>query len=227
MLDRKRARCDRTPRMALTLDPQTAVRALAHAHRSVRFVLAAVFALDVLTAMIVTGYGNSYLLDTLDCAARVPGLRARRVRAGEVRDRPAGRVAHRPRAAGRIAGPRGDAPDRWRDGDARGRDRRGLHRRRRHPLGRGDAVLADRVPRARRLIAAREPRRRERLPRHCVGGLDRPRVRPGGAARRIGIEHRLRHRDRAGGGDRGAALAGAPPRRETSAATARGRRPRR
>ncbi len=50
----------------MALDPQTAVRTVAHAERAVRFILAAVFVLDVLTAMIITGYGNSYLLDTLD-----------------------------------------------------------------------------------------------------------------------------------------------------------------
>lgn len=58
----------------MALDPQTAVRSVAHAGRAVRFVLAAVFALDVLTALIITGYGNSYLLKTLDAPAAYPAF---------------------------------------------------------------------------------------------------------------------------------------------------------
>jgi MFS family permease len=45
-----------------------------HADRAVRFILAAVFAVDVLTALIVIGYGNSYLLKTLDAPASYPAF---------------------------------------------------------------------------------------------------------------------------------------------------------
>jgi len=58
----------------LALDPQLAVRALVRADRSVRFILAAVFALDVLTTLIVTGYGNTYLLKTLEAPPSYPAF---------------------------------------------------------------------------------------------------------------------------------------------------------
>jgi MFS family permease len=58
----------------LTAEPQLASRSAAAADRAVRFVLAAVFALDALTTLIITGYGNSYLLKTLDAAPSYPAF---------------------------------------------------------------------------------------------------------------------------------------------------------
>ncbi len=58
----------------MALDPQLAVRNLVRADRSVRSILVAVFALDVLTTLIVTGYGNSYLLKTLDAPPSYPAF---------------------------------------------------------------------------------------------------------------------------------------------------------
>jgi MFS family permease len=58
----------------LALKPQLATDAPATGDRAVRFVLAAVFALDALTTLIITGYGNSYLLKTLDAPPSYPAF---------------------------------------------------------------------------------------------------------------------------------------------------------
>jgi len=58
----------------LALEPQVAARVAGATDRTVRFVLAAVFALDALTTLIITGYGNSYLLQTLDAPPSYPAF---------------------------------------------------------------------------------------------------------------------------------------------------------
>ncbi len=49
----------------MVLNPQRAVRAIVGAERAIRFTLASVFVLDVLTTVVVAAYGNSYLVKTL------------------------------------------------------------------------------------------------------------------------------------------------------------------
>lgn len=58
----------------MLLNPQRAVRAVVGAERPVRFTLAAVFVLDVLTTLVVAAYGNSYLVKTLDAPPSYPAF---------------------------------------------------------------------------------------------------------------------------------------------------------
>src|SRR6476620_6433051 len=61
-------------RTTLALEQQLATRSAGATDRSVRFVLAAVFALDGLSTLIITGYGNSYLLKTLNAPPSYPAF---------------------------------------------------------------------------------------------------------------------------------------------------------
>lgn len=58
----------------MVLDPHRALRAVVGADRAVRFTLAAVFVLDVLTTVIVAAYGNSYLVQTLEAPPSYPAF---------------------------------------------------------------------------------------------------------------------------------------------------------
>ena len=171
------------------------------------------FVLDVLTAMIITGYGNSYLLDTLDAPPEYPAFALGVYGLVKFATAPPGGwlIDHvRPAFTLTLVGVllTGGVVVMLAVGTANG-------------FIVGVGILSAGVTlfwlivvsRARRLAAAGEPRHCKRLPRHRVGRFDRPRLRPGGTARRVSIEHRLRHRHRTGGRDGGAPLAGAAPQR--------------
>lgn len=61
-------------RETVVLHPQRALRAVVGAERAIRFTLASVFALDVLTTVIVAAYGNSYLVKTLEAPPSYPAF---------------------------------------------------------------------------------------------------------------------------------------------------------
>lgn len=58
----------------MVLNPQRALRAVVGAERAIRYTLAAVFVLDVLTTVIVAAYGNSYLVKTLEAPPSYPAF---------------------------------------------------------------------------------------------------------------------------------------------------------
>jgi MFS family permease len=60
--------------VTVVLNPQRALRAIVSAERAIRFTLAAVFVLDVLTTVVVAAYGNSYLVKTLEAPPSYPAF---------------------------------------------------------------------------------------------------------------------------------------------------------
>ena len=60
--------------MALAFDPQSGVRTVARPDRAVQYILATVFLVDILTTLIVFGYGNNYLIKIIEAPSAAPAF---------------------------------------------------------------------------------------------------------------------------------------------------------